>query len=127
MARTLDSQRHAMIVHMIRSGRFTTLQIAKAANRSKCSGANIRKKLLFGSARPRLVRAGWPPSITPLMLDTLCEHLTEKPGCMLKRWLSFCGRNLIPDHQHPALSELFPSKVGRKRRLDKKLKNKTVN
>jgi hypothetical protein len=81
MARNLESRRRAMIVHMIRSERFTTQQIAKAAKCSKCSVANIRKKLrLFGSARPRLVRAGRQPNITPLMLDTLCAHLTEKPG-----------------------------------------------
>jgi hypothetical protein len=28
---------------------------------------------------------GRPPSITPMMLDALCDHLAEKPGFMSNR------------------------------------------
>ncbi|EER25472.1 mariner-Tc1 transposon family protein [Coccidioides posadasii C735 delta SOWgp] len=60
---------------------LTTSQMAKAAGCSERTITHIRKNLwLFGSASPPLIHAGRPRSITPPMLDALCDHLTEKPG-----------------------------------------------
>jgi hypothetical protein len=62
----------------------------KAAKCSKCSVTNIRKNMrLFGSARCPPISAGRPPSITPVMLDALCDHLTEKHGLYVEEMAIF--------------------------------------
>jgi hypothetical protein len=55
---------------MIRSKRFTSQQIADAAKYSQRSVSEIHRKLRKFSVRP-LVHAGRPPTLTPLVLDTL--------------------------------------------------------
>lgn len=55
-------------------------EIAQAAECSNVSISKILKKLrFFGCAKPVLVRAGRPSSITPLMITDLCNHLATKP------------------------------------------------
>lgn len=80
MARNLDSWQHNMILHMICSKKALTIsQIAQAAKCSERSATRIRRKMrLFGSARSPPVRVGRPPTITPVMLDALLDHLTRK-------------------------------------------------
>lgn len=81
MAKNLDSWQRNMIIHMICSRKaLTTSQIAQEAKCSERSVTNIRRKMrLFGSARSPPVRVGRPETVTPVMLDALCDHLTEKP------------------------------------------------
>lgn len=43
----------------------------------------------FGSPRAPPIPVGRPPSITPLMLEALCEHLTEKPGLFVEEMAIF--------------------------------------
>lgn len=75
---------------MILSKLLTTSQMAKAAACSERTITHIRKNLrLFGSASPPLIRAGRPRSITPPMLDALCDHLTEKPGLYVDEMVVF--------------------------------------
>lgn len=38
---------------------------------------------------PPLIRAGRPRSITPPMLDALCDHLPEKPGLYVDEMVVF--------------------------------------
>ena len=87
MARNLDPWQHEIIVHMIHSRqRLTISQMAKIAKCSEHSVTNIRKNIrLFGSPRSPQVPAGRPPSITPVMLDALCDHLAENLAFMSKR------------------------------------------
>ena len=69
---------------------FTTAQIADAAECSERSIRNIRTNLrLFGSEGPPLNRGGRPRSITPSMLEALCDHLTGKPGLYLEEMAVF--------------------------------------
>jgi transposase len=69
---------------MISSGELTTSQVAEAAGCSKCAIIRIRSNLrLFGSIKAPSIRAGRPRSITPIMLDALCDRLLEKPGLYL--------------------------------------------
>lgn len=87
MARHLDSRQHRMAVHMIRSKWLSNPQISQIAKCSERSVTELRRKLrLYGTAKPHLVRAGRPPSITPLMLEALCDHLER----FLPAWSRRC-------------------------------------
>lgn len=69
-----------MTVHMICSKRLGNPQIAQIAICSERTVTELCRKLrLYGTTRPQLVCAGRPPSITSLMLEALCDRLTEKP------------------------------------------------
>ena len=90
MARHLDSRQHKIILHMIRSNKLTTSQIAAVAKCSPRSVSYIRRKLrLYGTAKPCLLRAGRPPSITPLMIKALCDHLTENSDLYIEEMAVF--------------------------------------
>ena len=65
-------------------------QMGKVAKRSERSVNNIRKNMqLFGDAWSPLVPVGRQPSIAPVMLDTLCDYLVEKPGLYIKEMAIF--------------------------------------
>ena len=100
MARNIDSWQRKMITHMIYSkNRLATSQMAKAAYCSERSITNLRKNLrLFGSARSPPVSVGRQPSIAPMMLDALCDHLTEKPGLYVEEMALFLWDefNILP-------------------------------
>lgn len=100
MARHLKPHKRAIIIHMIRSQRFTSQQIAYAAKCSRRSVSDIHRKLQkFGSARP-LVHAGRPTTLTPLVLDTLCDHLIHKPGLYIDEMATFLWKefNIVPSY-----------------------------
>lgn len=85
MARHLTPHRHTIIIYTIRSQRLTSHQITDAAKYSRLSVSNIyRKSRMFGSARP-LVHAVRPPTLTPLVLNALCEHLINQLGLYLNK------------------------------------------
>ena len=69
---------------MIRSSELTVSQIAEAAGCSKRAITRIRSNMrIFGSVKAPSVKAGRPRSITPIMLEALCDRLLEKPGLYL--------------------------------------------
>lgn len=128
MARHLDSRQHRMAVHMIRSKRLSNPQIAQIAKCSERSVTELRKKLrLYGTAKPHLVHAGRPPSITPLMFEALCDHLTEKPGLYIKEMAVFLWDefNILPSAS--SIQRALARKVGRRNKRDRKQKNRTPN
>lgn len=54
--------------------------MAKIAQCSERSITNIRKNFrLFSSARPPPVSVGREPSIVPIILDALCDHIAQGP------------------------------------------------
>lgn len=91
MARNIDSWQRKMIIHMIYSNkRLITKQMAKVAQRSERSITNVRKNLRsLGSARCPPVSVGRQPSIAPIMLDALCDHLAEKYGLYIHRRVGY--------------------------------------
>lgn len=129
MARNLESWQHEIIVHMIHSRKkLTTTQMAGIVKCTERSVTHIHKNLrLLSTTRAPPVPAGRPASITPLMLNALCDYLTANLACMLRRWLYFYGTNLICCHRHPALNKLFLRKDGPKRKLSREQKNRTLN
>lgn len=80
MAPNLKPPQLELIHHMIQSNSLTTSQMALAAGCSKQSILHIRSNLkTFGNVRAPRNGVGRPRSITPSMLEALCEHLMEKP------------------------------------------------
>jgi hypothetical protein len=60
--------------------------MAEAAECSEQTIKNIRRNLrLFGSVHVPKNRIGRRQSVTPLMLEALCDHLLTKPGLCPRR------------------------------------------
>jgi len=81
MAPHLAESQHVLIGSMIESeSSFKAKEIATVAGCSRRSVHRIRSNIRdFGSTRAPPNSVGRPRSITPPMLDALCEHLLEKP------------------------------------------------
>jgi hypothetical protein len=66
---------------MILSKSLNAVQMAKVAGCSDGSVRAVRSNLrYFASTKAPSNGVGRPRSVTPLMLDALCEHLLEKPN-----------------------------------------------
>ncbi|KAL2005970.1 hypothetical protein VTN00DRAFT_9624 [Thermoascus crustaceus] len=80
MAPNLKPPQLELIHRMIQSKSLTTSQMAYVADCSKQSIIKIGSSLrVFGNVRAPRNGVGRPRSITPPMLEALCEHLMEKP------------------------------------------------
>src|SRR5450432_4643495 len=73
MAPNLAESQHAQIRDMVLDNRPTD----EIADIVECGKVNLR---LFGSTKAPSNSVGRPRSITPPMMDALCEYLLEKPG-----------------------------------------------
>ncbi len=75
---------------MIQAQSLTRSQMAEAAECSEQTTKNIRRDLrLFGSVYAPKNHAGRRRSVTPLMLEALCDHLSEKPTLYLDEMAIF--------------------------------------
>ncbi|GCB25593.1 hypothetical protein AAWM_08478 [Aspergillus awamori] len=84
MAPNLAPSQHELIRDMILSRSLTTAQMAGVANCSERSIRHIRSNLrLFGSVKTPPIKAGRPRTVTPPMLEALCEYLLTKPDLYL--------------------------------------------
>jgi hypothetical protein len=89
MAPNLSKSQHDIINIMIPSKAKAT-EIAKAAGCDPRSIRTIREKIrVLGTANAPRNRPGRKRSITPCMLDALCEHLLEKPGLYQSEMIVF--------------------------------------
>ena len=80
MAPNLAVSRHETVHDMILSKSLTTAQIAEATGCSERSNRVIRSNLhCFGTTKAPPNGIGRPRSITPPMLEVLCEVVLEKP------------------------------------------------
>lgn len=90
MAPRLPPSKLDMIHHMILSKSLTTSQMAEASECSKRSIINIRNNIRrFGDVRAPPTRVGRRRSITPPMIQALCDHLLEKPGLYVEEMVIF--------------------------------------
>ncbi|KAJ5102349.1 hypothetical protein NUU61_004571 [Penicillium alfredii] len=81
MAPRISPSKLRLINDMIQSQSLTRSQMAKAAECSEQTIKNIRRNLrLFGHVHAPPTRVGRRRSLTPPMLEALCDHLLEKPG-----------------------------------------------
>jgi transposase len=70
---------------MIESQSFTTSELAELAECNKLTIINIRRNLRqFGNIYAPQTRVGRKRTVTPLMIEALCDHLFEKPGLYLE-------------------------------------------
>ncbi|OGE46974.1 hypothetical protein PENARI_c081G08890 [Penicillium arizonense] len=80
MAPRLPLSKLHFISDMIQSQSLTRSQMAEAAECSEQTIKNIRRNLrLFGQVHAPPTRIGRRRSITPPMIEALCDHLLEKP------------------------------------------------
>lgn len=79
MAPNLAKSTLVLIRDMISSDELSSSEMAAAAGCSERAIARIRSNLrLFGSVKAPPIQAGRSRSITPIMLETLCDHLLER-------------------------------------------------
>jgi hypothetical protein len=84
MAPRLPASKLHLIRDMIESQSLTTSEMAEEAECSKLTIINIRRNLRqFGNVHAPLTRIGRKRTITPWMIEALCDHLSEKPGLYL--------------------------------------------
>ena len=90
MAPRLSLSKLYLIRDMIESQSLTTSQMAEEAECSKLTIINIRRNLRhFGSVHAPLTRIGRRRTVTPLMMQALCEHLYAKPRLYLDEMTVF--------------------------------------
>ena len=90
MAPRLLPSKLFLIRDMVQSQSVTISQMAEAAECSKPTVKNIQRNLrLFGSVHAPPNWIGWRQSITPPMLEALCDHLLEKPRLYLDEMVVF--------------------------------------
>ncbi|CEO58410.1 Putative TPR domain protein [Penicillium brasilianum] len=84
MAPRLPHSKLCFIRDMIQSQSLTTSEIAEQAECSERTIKNIRRNLrLFGNVHAPTSRVGRRRTITPRILEALCDHLIEKPTLYL--------------------------------------------
>lgn len=84
MAPRLPPLKLYLIRDMIQSRSLTTSEMAEQAECSDRTIKNIRKNLRqFGNVHAPTNRVGRRRTITPRMLEALCDHLVEKPALYL--------------------------------------------
>lgn len=71
---------------MIESQPLTTSQMVEEAECSQATITNIRRSLRrFGSVYTAPTRIGQKRTMTPLLIEALCDHLSEKPSTYIRR------------------------------------------
>jgi hypothetical protein len=66
--------------------------MAEEAECSKLTIINIRRNVRhFGSVHASLTRIGRRRTVTPLMMEALCDHLSAKPGLYLNKVIDRLG------------------------------------
>ncbi|KAJ5146627.1 uncharacterized protein N7515_001191 [Penicillium bovifimosum] len=90
MAPRLPLSKLHLIRDMIESQSLSTSQMAEEAECSKVTIINIRRNLRqFGNVHAPPNRIGRRRTVTPPMIEALCDHLSEKPGLYLDEMAVF--------------------------------------
>jgi hypothetical protein len=111
-------QKVHLIRDMVESRSFTTSQMAAQAGCSKLTIINIRRNLQqSGSLYSPQTRIGWKRTVTQLMIETLCDHLLEKPGLYFDKMAISSGTSSRPWSQPLASDEPLSPNASPKRRL----------
>lgn len=90
MALKLLSPKLHLICDMVESQSLATSQMAEEAECSKVTIINLRRNLRhFGSFHAPPTSGGRKRSVTPLIVDALCDHLSEEPALYLDEMAVF--------------------------------------
>src|ERR1700712_2259580 len=110
MAPNLKPAKRILIRDMIKDGGFTNEEIAEAASCTDRTVKAIDRNLrLFGSTTAPRNRGGRPRSITPVMLDSLLEHLGPEPDLYLEEMVEYFWREFRVRTTKPSVSRTFRS------------------
>jgi len=116
IAPNLAPSKHELIYDMIHSGELSITEMAQAAGCNNSTFSRISSNIrMFGSVKAPLIRGGRPHSITPVMLEALCDHLIWKPAYIWKRWWFFWGTNSLFKQRNLASVTSSSPKAGQKR------------
>ena len=125
MAPRLPLSKLEMIQHMILSKPLTASQMAKAAGCSKRSIINISNNLgRFGNVRAPPTRVGRRRTVTPPMIEALCDRLLEKPGLYVDEMAIFYGTSSASRSQIRVSNGILPRWDGRRKLLDREQRNR---
>lgn len=99
-----------MIEDMVSSKSLTVSQMARAAECSKRSIINISNNIRrFGNVRASPTRIGRRRSITPCMLEALCDYLLAKPGLYIDEMVVFLWDEFRIQVTNSSLERAFTS------------------
>lgn len=70
---------------------------------------------MFGSVKSPPKKGGRPRSITPDMLEALCDYLLERPTLYLNEMAIFCRTDSLFKQRNRALAALLRPKAGPKK------------
>lgn len=121
MAPGLSPSKLAFVRDMIESGSFRTSEIAEQAECSKQTIISIRNNLRhFGSLYAPQTRVGRKRTVTPLMIEALCNHLYEKPGLYLEEmvvslWDEFQAMVTASSIRRALIVKVWSKKTARRR------------
>lgn len=116
MAPNLAPSKGKPIYDMIHRGDLSISQMAQAAGCNRSTILRISSKIrMFGSVKSPSNKGGRPRSITPVMLEALCEYLLEKPTLYLDEMAIFPWDELPFKQQNRALAALLHPKAGLKK------------
>ena len=125
MAPRLSPLKLVLIRDMIESKSFTTSEMAEQAECSKQTIISIRNNLRqFGSLYALQTRVGRKRTVTPLMIEALCDHLYEKPGLYLEEMVVFLWDEFQAMVTTSSIRRALIAKVGLKRLHGDVLENK---
>lgn len=94
---------------------------AQMPEEAECCDPTIRQ---FRSVYAAPTRIGQKQTVTPLMLEALCDHLLEKPGLYLDEMAFFLWDKFQTRLNPSSIRRAFVAKGQSKKLLDKKLGTK---
>lgn len=111
MAPNLAPLKHELIYDMIHSGELSTSQMALAAGCNRSTILRISSNIrMFGSVKAPPNKGGRPQSVTPIMLEALCDHLLEKPNLYLDEMAIFLWDEFAIQATKSSISRALVSK-----------------
>ena len=111
MAPNLAPSKHKLIYDMIHSGELSISQKAQAAGCNRSTILRISSNIrMFGSVKAPPKRGGRPRSVTPVMLEALCNHLVEKPTLYLDEMTIFLWDQFAIHATKSSISRALASK-----------------
>lgn len=111
MAPNLAPSKLELISDMIHSRELSVSQMARAAGCNRRTILRISSNIkIFGSAKAPPNKGGRPRSVTPVMLEALCEHLIEKPNLYLHEMAIFLWDEFAIQAATSSISRVLASK-----------------
>lgn len=111
MAPNLAASKHELIYDMIDSGELSISQMAEAAGCNRSTILRISPNIrMFGTVKAPRNKDGRPGSITPVMLEALCDQLLEKPNMYLDEMAIFLWDEFDVQATKSSISRALASK-----------------